>query len=174
MLSTLPCERLLSFLQSQRVPFRVLQHPECRSADESTAARSAAGAPESVGAKALLIKLASGDFAVLALPAPLRLDSKALRRRLGTFRFATDAELYQTMGLQYGMVPPFGKPVFARVGRLFVDQALLEAPTIGFNVASLTTSVVMVCRDYLAICGADDIFPFTAASAGSLCGANHN
>jgi Ala-tRNA(Pro) deacylase len=157
-----PCDRLLSFLHDRAVPFRLLEHPECRSADESTATRAAAGAPESVGAKALLIRTESGQLTVLVLPADRRLLSKAVRRRAGQFRFATPAELHEATGLEYGMVPPFGRPVFPAVSVLLVDEALLQAEVVGFNAASLTCSVVMACGDYVRVSRPDAVFAFSA------------
>jgi prolyl-tRNA editing enzyme YbaK/EbsC (Cys-tRNA(Pro) deacylase) len=161
MIGPSPKDRLLTYLDARGVPYRLLEHRECRSAAECTLARADAGDADSVGAKSLLVKSQAGAFHLLVLPAASRLARRPLRGRLKDFRFATDAELFElTGGLEYGMVPPVARPVFAGIDDLFVDTALLEAATIGFNAASLTESVVMALADYLRICDCDDIFSF--------------
>src|SRR4051794_25607944 len=90
-----------------------LNHRPCRSAEESSATRAAAGGKPDVGAKALLCKLQLStceEFVVFALPGPARLSSKAIRialPQLKGLRFATAAELLEITGVVPGALPPF-------------------------------------------------------------------
>lgn len=156
-------ERLVAFLRHAKASFKVLEHPECRTADESTAIRAAAGDRESVGAKALLARVsADGSYRLLVLHANHRLDNRVLRKRLGEFRFATAQELAAaTDGLEHGMVPPFGRAVFPKIETLYVDDALRAVKDVAFNAACLTRSVVMPATEYLRVCGADELFTFS-------------
>ena len=72
----------------------------------------ARGEPLRIGAKALVIKT-DGVYRLFVLPADRRVDSQAIKHRLGfkKLRFADAAELLELTGLVPGSVPPFGPPV---------------------------------------------------------------
>ncbi len=152
-----PTDRLLALLADSGRSYQLLDHAECRTSEQSAAARASAGAPDAVGAKALIVKIEKGgEFVMCVLPGVARLDGKSLRKLVGGHRFATAEEVgLATNGLQPGMVPPFGKLVFPNVARLLVATSLREYHQVGFNAACLTRSIVMNTDDYLAICGAD-------------------
>jgi prolyl-tRNA editing enzyme YbaK/EbsC (Cys-tRNA(Pro) deacylase) len=146
---------LIAFLEGGGVPIRCLSHPPCRSSAESAAARAAAGAPGSMGAKALIVRTSTPvRFVMLVLPGEYRLCNEKVRRLLGKFRFATAEEILEvTDGLEPGMIPPFAHPVFPALGALVVDETIPSQPLIGFNAAHLERSVVMAGKDYIAIAG---------------------
>jgi prolyl-tRNA editing enzyme YbaK/EbsC (Cys-tRNA(Pro) deacylase) len=122
-------------------------HGPTRTSRESAAAR---GEPLEVGGKSLLLKVGQ-EFCLCVLSAARRLDSNAVRRRLGArgARFATRAELLTLTGLVPGSVPPFGEPVLPVP--LLLDEGFLALPRIAFNAASLEHSVVLATEDYLRV-----------------------
>lgn len=154
---------LLSFLENTGKPFKVLDHEVCRTSEQSAAARASAGAPNAVGAKALVLKVEkTGDFVMCVLPGPSRLDGKEVRKLIGSHRFATADEVaVATDGLQPGMVPPFGTLLFPNITRMVVAAQLREHDQVGFNAACLTQSIVISVEDYFSICGADVIATIT-------------
>jgi prolyl-tRNA editing enzyme YbaK/EbsC (Cys-tRNA(Pro) deacylase) len=123
------------------------------------------------GAKAIVVKMkwrsGASEFCVLVLPGPTRIDTRLLLDGivdLKSFRFATAGELaLETEGLEPGMMPPFGKPIFERIARIYVDKSLLDRETLGFNAASLTCSIVVCSRGYVKAAAPDAVFPFTSA-----------
>lgn len=150
-------EAILSLLESGGVPYKVYTHAPCRTSEESANARANAGAPEAIGAKAILCKMQialTPEFNVLVLPGPARLDAVALKMLipgLKRVRFATAQEMQDLCGLQPGCFPPFGPQVFENVTRLFVDETLREYPMVGFNAADFERSIVLRSEDYARI-----------------------
>ncbi len=96
---------LITFLNGAGADFRVISHDPCRSAAESTEARTVAGWPDSLGAEALVVKSRRG-FATLVLPDYSRFDKKAIRQKIGRFSLASDRDLLTFTNLEYGMVAP--------------------------------------------------------------------
>ena len=163
-------ERILQILSTQSANFRLVEHPPCRTSEESAKARAAAGGGAVCGAKAIVVKAkrkaGGSEFDVFVLPGSAKIISKLLLERLPDikeFRFALPTELAaQTGGLEAGMVPPFGQSVFEGIERLFVDEALLENEFVGFNAADLTRSIVVNTQDYIAAAKPNEIFTFSA------------
>jgi len=151
-------ERIRRLLEEQRVEYKLLEHPPCRTSAESAAARAKAGAPEAIGAKALLCKMEFADrpteFDVLVIPGPARVDARSLKSQLPTlkrFRFATPEEMSSLCGVLPGYMPPFAGNVFPTVTHLYVDASLRDFRYIGFNAASLNHSIVITCHDYIRV-----------------------
>ncbi len=141
---------LLLHIEGAGVAFRCLAHPPCRSSVESAAARASAGAPGSIGAKALILRGAAPiRFVMTVLPGMHKLRIDRVRAVIGKFRFAqTDEILEVTAGLEPGMIPPFAAPVFPAIGGLIVDELMFSFPLIGFNAAHAQRSVVMSGTEY--------------------------
>jgi len=138
-------------LAASGVPYRCVDHPACRTSEESARARSVAGAPGAVGAKALVVVAKSG-FALLVIPGTCRLDSRKARSVIGKFRFADADEVRAaTGGLEIGTIPPFGRPVLPGIERLVVDDRIGAEADIGFNAGCLTRSIIMSGADYIGI-----------------------
>ena len=97
-------EQIRTYLNAAGVAFREAEHEPTRTSEEAAAAR---GEDLSVGAKALLLK-SDDSFRLFVLPADRKLDSAAIRHRLGVrrTRFATVEELHELTGLVPGSVPP--------------------------------------------------------------------
>lgn len=148
-----PKERLHHFLGNSGAKYDVLVHTPCRSSIESQHARATAGYPDAIGAKALVVFLQNtSEFILLVLPGPKRLDNTAVRRKFGSFRFATPDEVCLVAdGLEIGMIPPFSMPVLPAIAELMIDVTLLDYEHIGFNAASFTTSIVMSSRTYASL-----------------------
>lgn len=143
----------MRFIEDAKEPFRLLSHPPCRTSAESAAARADAGAPGSVGAKALIVRTSEPvGFTMAVIPGDRRLCNERLRALIGRFRFATRAEIDEvTAGLEPGMIPPFGRPVCPGVLQLLVDASLPALALLGFNAAHLERSVVMGAESYMRL-----------------------
>lgn len=144
---------LLEFLRFSGINFKILNHPPCRSSAESAAARASQGEADAVGAKALVIKKEANDeFALIVMPGVKKLDNKAARRVIGSFRFAKPDELFTvTGGLIPGSVPPFAWPYLPGVQKVYFDESICRHKKIGFNAATLDKSVVMRSSDYVEL-----------------------
>ena len=147
---------ILELLDGEGVAYRRISHEPTRTSEDSARAR---GEALETGGKALLLK-AGEDFSVFVLSAALKLDSQAVKKRLGvkSLRFATADELMDLTGLVPGSVPPFGEPVLPFP--LFVDESIEANDRIAFNAGSLTDSVVLSTVDYLRVAGGE-IFRFS-------------
>lgn len=141
-------ERIRALLHAAEVDFREVEHEPTRTSEESAAAR---GEALNVGAKALLLQ--TGDaFRLFVLPADRKLDSGAIRRKLGVkkSRFATVDELHQLVGLVPGSVPPFGEPILPF--ELYADELIgSETNKVAFNAGSLKNSIIMAASDWEAV-----------------------
>jgi prolyl-tRNA editing enzyme YbaK/EbsC (Cys-tRNA(Pro) deacylase) len=147
-------QNICQLLDTNQVSYRVLDHPPCRTSEESALARSRAGAPEAIGAKALLCKLEvipHDEFCVVVLPGPARLDAQALKGLLAVkrFRFATPEEMQAVCGVLPGCLPPFGPPVFPQIAQFVIDPSLFDYEYLGFNAANFERSIVLRSMDYL-------------------------
>lgn len=147
---------ILELLDGEGITYRRISHEPTRTSEDSARAR---GEALETGGKALLLK-AGEDFSVFVLSAALKLDSQAVKKRLGvkSLRFATADELMDLTGLVPGSVPPFGEPVLPFP--LFVDESIEANDRIAFNAGSLTDSVVLRTVDYLRVAGGE-IFRFS-------------
>ena len=147
---------ILELLDGEGIAYRRISHEPTRTSEDSARAR---GEALETGGKALLLK-AGEAFSVFVLSAALKLDSQAVKKRLGvkSLRFATADELMDLTGLVPGSVPPFGEPVLPFP--LFVDESIEANDRIAFNAGSLTDSVVLSTVDYLRVAGGE-IFRFS-------------
>lgn len=134
------------------VGFDTYQHPPCQTSEESRQARRVAGAGDTTGAKALLVKRKRGGFATMVLPGTARLNSRLARAAIGGHSFATPDQLSDvTAGLRPGTMPPFGPQLFPQIESLIIDVGVVDNHKIGFNAGEATRSIVMNGRDYLTV-----------------------
>lgn len=159
--------RICWLFETAEVDFKVLEHFACRTSEESAIARSTAGVPDAIGAKAILCRMEfSGrevEDNVLVLPGPTRLNSRALKLslpRLRRFRFATPAEMKALCDLAPGAMPPFAHSVFPQLRNLYVDTSLLNYRIIGFNAGCHERSVVVCTQDYIRAASPTAILDF--------------
>lgn len=162
-------ETIIKILNEEGVKYVTFEHEASGPSNLSRDIRAKHGYPDAVGAKALVIvgtfkNLIPGEQSVkknilAVLPGHKQLDKQKLKSILADlkdFRFATKEELFELTGLIPGAVPPFGKPVL-NMEIFIVDESLRSEKQLGFNVGSLTHSVVLdaleyfkvICPDYL-------------------------
>jgi len=136
-----------NWLRSESIDFKEVHHQITLTSEESAKAR---GEDISIGGKALVLKV-GGSFKIFVLSAANKLDSAAIKNHFSIkkSRFANREELMELTGLEPGSVPPFGKPMLDL--ELYVDESILENEKIAFNAGSLTDSIIMSTRDYLAL-----------------------
>jgi prolyl-tRNA editing enzyme YbaK/EbsC (Cys-tRNA(Pro) deacylase) len=136
-----------ALLSRKGVEFRSVHHEPTRTSEESAKAR---GEEIAVGGKAILMKV-DDVFKLFVFSAAKRIDSQKVRRRFNArkLRFADADELMQLTGLVPGSVPPFGNPILPF--DLYVDASIAQNAKIAFNAGSLTDSIIMQSKDYLAI-----------------------
>jgi len=151
-------ESIRELLTSQAATFREVHHPPTFTSAESAQAR---GEELRVGGKALLMKGEDDQYRLFVLPADRKVDSGALRKKLGfkKLRFASADELKELTGLVPGSVPPFGRPILPF--DLYLDEALRTNDRIAFNAGSLTDSIILAMPDYLRIAAPQDCFLFS-------------
>lgn len=157
-MSTPIFDRICRLLDDAGIPYRSVQHEPTFTSEESARAR---GEDVRIGGKALLVK--TGDqFRLFVLSAARKLDSDAVKAHFAVkkIRFATADELKEHTGLVPGSVPPFGRPILPF--ELFVDESILENEKIAFNAGSLTDSLILSVKDYIALAGAT-VFRFSLA-----------
>lgn len=149
-------DAILALLDGKGVAYATFEHEPCRTSAESQAARAAAGYPNVVGAKALLVKLYLEDgerFATVVLPGTHELDKGRLIAAvpgLKKVRFASPEEMERLAGVVPGCMPPFAAPIFPDIPLLIIASAMRDQGTIGFNAAYLDRSVVLSADAYLA------------------------
>lgn len=151
--------RICELFDEHGIDYHILNHPPCHTSAESLAARSQAGFPEAIGAKALLVKLERIlkdsnriiEFSTFVLPGPTKMASQALKvlfPDLKRFRFAMPEEMFERCGVVPGCMPPFASRVFPQLNNLYVDESLAKYEWVGFNAASLERSIVVRSQDY--------------------------
>jgi prolyl-tRNA editing enzyme YbaK/EbsC (Cys-tRNA(Pro) deacylase) len=161
MSSPLVLDAIRELLNSHQVTFREVHHEPTFTSEQSALAR---GEELRNGGKALLLKGEDEQYRLFVLPADRKLDSAAIRKRLGfkRLRFANAAELASLTGLVPGSVPPFGRPILPF--DLYVDEAIRANARIAFNAGSLTDSIILAVADYLQVAVPQDCFAFSASS----------
>lgn len=159
---------IFDLLDRASISYHHLTHQETRTCQDSQEARASLGLGNVVGAKSILIKMkykSVNEHNVFVLPGNQKINSKTLKKYfdgLKSLRFVTPEEMADlTGGLVPGSMPPFAQQIFPRLDYLYVDNSLLEQNLIGFNVASLTQSVVLSTQDYIKVANIAAVFSFT-------------
>jgi prolyl-tRNA editing enzyme YbaK/EbsC (Cys-tRNA(Pro) deacylase) len=152
-------DAIRELLKSKGISFREVHHEPTFTSEESA---RASGEQLRLGGKALLLKGDDDRYRLFVLPADRKLDSGAIRKRLGfkRLRFASAAELKSLTGLVPGSVPPFGPPILPF--DLYLDEAIRSNERIAFNAGSLTDSIILAVADYLNVAARIDCFSFSA------------
>ena len=147
---------ITSWLESQQISFRTLEHAPTLTSEDSARER---GEDISTGGKALVLKI-DKTFHLFVISAARKLNSKAVKKHFKAqkLRFATREELLELTGLVPGSVPPFGRPILEL--DLYVDTSIVENTKIAFNAGSLTNSVIMQVEDYLKV-AQPEVFTFS-------------
>ena len=135
------------FLREARVPYRVVPHRPCFTAQEEAAA---AHVPGRDWAK-VVVCFVDGVPVQAVLPAPLtvNLPSLLVLARGSEIRLAQEAELTELFpGCERGAVPPFGLLYGQAV---YVDVKLASESEITFSAGSHTEAICMRWAEYAAI-----------------------
>ena len=154
-------ESITTLLDKEGITYKTLHHPPTYTSEQSAEYRGEALA---TGAKAIVYKIEK-TFYLFVMPANRKLDNKKIKayfkaagKKAKKARFATADELLEMTGLVPGSVPPFGEPILPF--QLFVDAEITKNEKTAFNAGSLTDSIIMQRRDYLAVANAT-LFDFT-------------
>src|SRR5581483_6425883 len=118
--------RVLSLLDTHRVPHQVLRHEPVFTSEQAAAVR---GTPLEDGAKALVCH-ADERLVLVVVPANLRLDTRAFKAtyRVKNLRMAA-AEAVEALGAIPGGVPPFGSALGLRT---YADDGIAQRAQLSF------------------------------------------
>jgi Ala-tRNA(Pro) deacylase len=137
-------ETLEGYLREQKVPFQVQHHAIAYTAQEIAALEHV---PGNTLAKVVMV-LADGELAMVALPAPSRVDLRKVAAALGAnvARLAEEREFASAFpDCELGAMPPFGNLYGLTI---CVDQALAEDETIVFNAGTHTDTMSLKYADF--------------------------
>ena len=137
-------DRLEAYLRDNRVAFHLQHHPLAYTAQEVAASEHI---PGKFLAKVVMV-VADGKSALLALPATHRIDLDEARHVLGTqsVRLADENELAKAMpDCDVGAIPPFGNLYGLSV---YVDKSLAEDKTIIFQAGTHTDTISVKYADF--------------------------
>src|SRR3989338_7497626 len=138
-------EKIKKILDERGLEYSVKTHEPVYTSEQAAKVR---GQSLKQGAKAIILRT-DDNFVLAVLSAEKKIDSKKLRRILGSKKISfADVEKLKTYGLQPGSVPPFGSILGLKT---YVDKSLLENNEISFNAGSLTNSITLRLRDYLNV-----------------------
>ena len=149
-------DRLEAYLRDNKVPFQVQHHTLAYTAQEVAASEHV---PGKLLAKVVMV-FADGQLAMLALPAPHRVDVAKASAALGAkeVRLAHESEFAAAFpDCEVGAMPPFGNLYGVPV---YVDEALAEDETIVFRAGTHTDTMSLRYADFERLVG-----PATAAFA---------
>ncbi len=159
-------EGIISFLDANKVLYRVVKHEITKTSEDSARER---GEPLGCGAKALVMRSSTKgtiSFCVLVVPADCTINKKLAKKALGVkdLRFASADELATIVGVPSGAVPPFGEP-FINLPLIADLTVGVRYPNVAFNAGSLTDSVIMAAEDWerlaqprrINLCGVEEI-----------------
>jgi Ala-tRNA(Pro) deacylase len=137
-------EKLETYLRENRVPFQMQHHPTAYTAQEVAQAERI---PGKMVAKVVIV-FAGGKTAMLALPAPYRVDLAKAGTLLGAedVRLAQESEFSAAFpDCEVGAMPPFGNLYGLPV---YVDAALAEDETIVFQAGTHTDTMSVTYTDF--------------------------
>ncbi|MBI3970086.1 MAG: YbaK/EbsC family protein [Chloroflexi bacterium] len=137
-------DRLEAYLREQQVPFQVQHHPLAYTAQEVAAVEHV---PGRMVAK-VVVAYADDRPAMLALPAPYRVNIEQVRSMLGTkqVRLAREDEFMTLFpDCEVGAMPPFGNLYNVPV---YVDRALAADETIVFQAGTHTDTMSLKYADF--------------------------
>ncbi|OEY65779.1 aminoacyl-tRNA deacylase [Marinobacter sp. X15-166B] len=143
----MPVQQIKDFLEQAGVDYSSLTHPPAMTARQRVQVAPIIGEQM---AKAVVIDL-DGKPAMLVMPATWRVKWERLSGVLDTdFVELADEEefLHLFPGCEAGALPPFGN-LFGMT--VYCSEALTEQADIAFSAGSLTESLTMKTKDFLAL-----------------------
>jgi len=138
-------EKIKEILNASGIKYSLKHHEPVYTSEQASRIR---GDKLKQGAKAIIMDT-SKNFVLIVLSAEKKINSKKLKKILKSksLSFASHDKV-KSLGLESGSVPPFGSFFGLKT---YVDKSLLENEDISFNAGSLTDSIKMKLKDYLAI-----------------------
>lgn len=136
--------RLTRFLEEQNISFEVIQHRRDYTAQEAAAHTHTPGREF---AKTVIL-VVDGNFVVVALPAPAKVNFGKLKEVLGArdVRLASEPEMERICpDCEAGAVPPFGNLYKLPV---YVSPSLAADERITFNAGCHETAIRIPYRDF--------------------------
>jgi Ala-tRNA(Pro) deacylase len=137
-------ERLEAYLRENKVPYQTQHHPLAYTAQEVAQSE---GIPGQMMAKVVML-LADGKLAMLALPAPRQVDLTKAAGALGAIEvgLANERDFERAFpDCEVGAMPPFGNLYDLPV---YVDQSLAEDETIVCQAGTHTDTVSVAYADF--------------------------
>jgi Ala-tRNA(Pro) deacylase len=143
----MPKQRLLEFLDANRVKYMKLEHSPAYTAQEIAAT---AHIPGKELAKSVIVKL-DGQMVMAVLPADHRINFDKLKEVTGASKvtLANESEFGELFpDCSLGAMPPFGNLYGMDV---FVDESLTEGDEIAFNACTHTELIRLSYLDFEAL-----------------------
>jgi len=139
-----PLTKLREFLDTNRVAYHVLSHPQAFTAQELAAVEHVPGKEQ---AKVVVLRSGS-EFLMFVLPAPYHVDLQKARAATGkqNLVLATEKEFATLFpDCEPGAMPPFGNLYNVPV---WVDESLTRDEEIVFNACTHTQAIKMKYADF--------------------------
>ena len=136
--------RVIDFLKKSGVKYKVSAHDEAFTAQQMAAIEHE---PGRYVAKPVIVK-ADGEFLMCVLPAPCKIDLRALKKQLGakSVELAEENEIGRIFDdCELGAEPPFGNLYDLTT---IIDKALKEDDHITFQAGTHKKSIRMSMADY--------------------------
>ncbi len=141
-----------SQLNTSEVAFKVLEHEEVHTSEESAKVR---GTKLSAGMKAMILKSSeyNNKYIMTVIPADKQIDLESLSQALNEkYIVAPSEEVESIFGIKVGAVPPFGRLLKLD---LFFDKSIYEKDEVAFNIGLRTKSVIMKASDLISVAQPD-------------------
>lgn len=137
-------KRLQTYLDSHKIPYKVLSHDKAFSSQRTA---EALHVPGDMFAKVVVVK-ADERFVMAVVPSTWRIDFKRLEEALDSthVKLATERELAELFpDCEVGTMPPFGNLYNMNV---YVDQLLSQDEHIFFEAGTHTGAMKLRYRDF--------------------------
>ena len=150
------------FLEERGIPHRRLEFPADTEKGAASVARTL-GYAEAQMVKTLIFETASGEQALVMLPANRNAISGRLKRALGSrnIKLAAPETVKAATGYEIGSIPPFHwqPPGF----RSIVDACLMAEAELGVGAGVWGQEIMIAPANLVAACGAE-VFDLSGAS----------
>jgi Ala-tRNA(Pro) deacylase len=135
--------RLIDFLNTEKVHYEILHHPEAFTAQELAAIEHVRGRSH---AKVVMVK-AGGELLMTVLPADHRIDLEKLNKVTGqSTALAMETEFKELFpDCALGAMPPFGHLYGVRT---CLDQSLTDSSSIVFEAGTHSDAIRISLADY--------------------------
>jgi Ala-tRNA(Pro) deacylase len=140
----MPSDKITAFLKENKVKYKVIEHDEVYTAQETAASAHISGKQL---AKTVMVKI-DGDMAMAVLPASYRVDFKSLKKAIGAKKVELASEVdFKDLfpECDVGAMPPFGSLYDMDV---IVAESLADEMVIAFCGGSHTELIQISFKDF--------------------------